>query len=72
MWLKLEANHYTIDVVKTGHKTVWETTARQLVKCKWKFWMASKIHFILGGLVSNSCKASMKLKTLATMTGLEL
>jgi hypothetical protein len=52
--------------------TVWETTARQLAKCEWKFRVASKIHFILAGLASNSCKASRNLKTLATITGLQL
>jgi hypothetical protein len=42
---------------------------RPLTKGKWKFWMANKIHFILAGLASNSCKASRNLKTLATITG---
>ena len=51
---------------------MWETTARQLAKREWKFWVASKIHFILTGLASNSCKASRNLKTLATLTGLQL
>jgi hypothetical protein len=51
---------------------VWETTARQLAKREWKFRVASKIHFILAGLASNSCKASRNLKTLATITGLQL
>ena len=54
---------------------VWETTARQLAKREWKFWVASKIHFILAGLASNttnSCKASRNLKMLATITGLQL
>ena len=32
---------------------------------EWKFQVASKIHFILAGLASNSCKASRNLKTLA-------
>jgi hypothetical protein len=36
---------------------------------EWKFRVASKIHFILAGLASNSCKASRNLKTLATITG---
>ena len=49
--------------------TVWETTARQLAKGEWKFRVASKIHFILAGLASNSCKASRNLKTLVTITG---
>jgi hypothetical protein len=31
--------------------------------------VASKIHFILASLASNSCKASRNLKTLATITG---
>jgi hypothetical protein len=35
---------------------VWEKTARQLAKGEWKFRVASKIHFILAGLASNSCK----------------
>jgi hypothetical protein len=52
--------------------TVWETTARQLAKREWKFRVASKIHFILVGLASNSCKTSRNLKTLATITGLQL
>ena len=51
---------------------MWETTARQLAKREWKFWVARKIHFILTGLASNSCKASRNLKTLATLTGLQL
>jgi hypothetical protein len=51
---------------------VWETTASQLTKGEWKFRVASKIHFILAGLMSNSCKASRNLKTLATITGLQL
>ena len=51
---------------------VWETTARQLAKGEWKFRVASNIHFILAGLASNSCKASRNLKTLATITGLQL
>ena len=51
------------------HITVWETTARQLAKGEWKFRVASKIHFILAGLASNSRKASRNLKTLATITG---
>ena len=42
-------------------------TARQLAKCKWKFRVASKIHFIPAGLASNSCKASRNMKTLATL-----
>jgi hypothetical protein len=42
---------------------VWEMTARQLAKGEWKFHVASKIHFILAGLASNSCKASRNLKT---------
>jgi hypothetical protein len=46
-----------------------ETTARQLAKGEWKFRMASKIHFILAGLASNSRKASRNLKMLATITG---
>jgi hypothetical protein len=33
---------------------VWETTARQLAKGEWKFRVASKIHFILADLASNS------------------
>jgi hypothetical protein len=45
--------------------TVWETTTRQ-IKGEWKFQVASKIHFILAGLASNSCKASRNMKTLAT------
>ena len=49
--------------------SVWEKTARQLAKGEWKFLVASKIHFILAGLASNSCKASRNLKTLATITG---
>ena len=48
---------------------VWETTTRQLAKGEWKYRVASKIHFILAGLASNSCKASRNLKTLATITG---
>ena len=49
-----------------GHRvmtiyTVWETTARQFAKGEWKFRVAS-----------NSCKASRNLKTLATITGLQL
>jgi hypothetical protein len=36
--------------------SVWETTARQLAKGEWKFRVASKIHFILAGLASNSSK----------------
>jgi hypothetical protein len=36
---------------------------------EWKFRVASKIHFILAGLASNSCKASRNMKTLATITG---
>ena len=51
------------------YKAVWETTARQLAKGEWKFRVASKIHFILAGLASNSCKASRNMKTLATITG---
>jgi hypothetical protein len=51
---------------------VWETTARQLAKGEWKFRVASNIHFILASLASNSCKASRNLKTLATITGLQL
>jgi hypothetical protein len=35
---------------------VWDTTARQLAIGEWKFRVASKIHFILAGLASNSCK----------------
>ena len=46
--------------------TVWETTTRQLAKGEWKFRVASNIHFILAGL------ASRNLKTLATITGLQL
>ena len=71
-------------------KEVWETTARQLATGEWKFRVASKIHFILAGLASNSMlaglasnscyfvitiiywKASRNLKTLATVTGLQL
>jgi hypothetical protein len=45
---------------------VWETTTRQLAKGEWKFRVASNIHFILAGL------ASRNLKTLATITGLQL
>ena len=37
-----------------------------------KFRVTSNIHFILAGLASNSCKASRNLKTLATITGLQL
>ena len=33
---------------------VCETTARQLAKGEWKFRVASKIHFILAGMASNS------------------
>ena len=54
------------------HTAVWETTARQLAKGEWKFRVASNIHFILAGLASNSCRASRNLKTLATITGLQL
>jgi hypothetical protein len=43
--------------------SVWEMTASQLAKGKWKFRVASNIHFILAGL------ASRNLKTLATITG---
>jgi hypothetical protein len=50
-------------------KAVWETTARQLAKSEWKFRVVNKIHFILAGLASNSCKASRNLKTPATITG---
>ena len=42
---------------------------RPLAKGEWKSRVASKIHFILAGLVSNSCKGSRNLKTLATITG---
>ena len=62
-------SHYAID---QSLITVWETTARQLTKGEWKFRVASKIHFILVGLASNSCKASRNLKTLATINGLQL
>ena len=54
---------------KQKYITVWETTARQLAKGEWKFQVASKIHFILAGLASNSCKASRNMKPLATITG---
>ena len=57
---------------RSGHISVWETTARQLAKGEWKFRVVSNIHFILAGLASNSCKASRNLKTLATITGLQL
>ena len=40
-----------------------------LAKGEWKFRVASKIHFILAGLASNSCKARRNMKTLATITG---
>ena len=39
---------------------------------EWKFQVASKIHCILADLAGNSCKASRNLKTLATITGLQL
>ena len=42
---------------------------RPLAIGEWKFRVASKIHFILAGLASNSCKASRNMKTLATITG---
>jgi hypothetical protein len=29
-----------------------------LFKGEWKFWVVSKIHFILAGLASNSCNAA--------------
>ena len=45
---------------------LWETNARQFAKCKWKFRVASKIHFILAGL------ASRNLKKLATIAGIQL
>ena len=45
---------------------------RPLAKCEWKFRVASKIHLLLASLASNSCKASWNLKTLATITGLQL
>jgi Ca2+/H+ antiporter len=48
-----------------GNIAVWETTACQLGKGEWKFQVASKIHFILAGLASNTCKASRNMKTLA-------
>jgi ankyrin repeat protein len=38
-----------------GNIAVWETTACQLAKGEWKFQVASKIHFILAGLASNTC-----------------
>jgi hypothetical protein len=62
--IKLKANQDIHGII-----TVWETTARQLAKGEWKFRVASKIHFILAGLASNSRKASRNLKTLATITG---
>ena len=43
-----------------------------LAKGEWKFRVASNIHFILAGLASNSCKASRNLKTIATITGVQL
>ena len=60
--------HYIVEngVLKIA---VREMTARQLAKGEWKFRVASKIHFILAGLASNSCKASRNLNTLATITG---
>ena len=45
---------------------------KPLAKREWKFWVASKMHFILAGVASNSFKASRNLKTLATITGLQL
>ena len=68
----LEEFFKTYFILPFNHITVWETTARQLAKCEWKFRVASKIHFILAGLAINSCKASRNLKTLATTTGLQL
>ena len=44
-------------------------TSCQLAKGEWKFQVANKIHFILAGLASNSCKANRNMKTLATITG---
>jgi hypothetical protein len=40
LWLKVSVDYIA----------VWETTARQLTKGEWKFWVASNIHFILAGL----------------------
>jgi hypothetical protein len=60
--------HYIVEngVLKIA---VRETTARQLANGEWKFRVASKIHFILAGLASNSCKASRNLNMFATITG---
>ena len=64
--------HFSTSTYYGTTSAVWETTARQLAKFKCKFLVASKIHFILAGLASNSCKASRNLKTFTTITGLQL